>query len=154
MPNHDHSPFGETEGLREIFAEAKKRRPTRSPAHVLVVEDDALTRRIVSGAFKETFVMLSAGDARDAVADYLMRAPDVVFLDIGLPDMDGFAVLDEIMAADRDAFVVMFSANLHPENVRKAKAAGAKGFIPKPFNREQIHHFIHCGISHHQSEGI
>jgi DNA-binding NarL/FixJ family response regulator len=141
--------FGEIDSLKEVFLEAKKRRPGRHPAHVLVVEDDPLTRRIVAHALREAYAMISACNAQEAVAEYLSYAPDAVFLDIGLPDISGFDVLDQIMKVDPDAFVVMFSSNDYPENVQRAHAAGAKGFVSKPFKKEMLKNYIQGSALHH-----
>ena len=148
--NTDTHNFGEIASLQEVFAEAKKRRKGRQPQYVMVVEDDPLTRRIVSQAFKENYAMIAAANAHEAVADYLLYAPDVVFLDIGLPDASGFAVLKQIIACDPDAYVVMFSSNHYPENVSRAMDAGASGFIAKPFRKESLHDYIHGSAIHHR----
>jgi two-component system chemotaxis response regulator CheY len=148
---HPH-PFGNIAALQEVFSETKKLRRTRHPSHVMVVEDDALTRRIVTGTFKDNYAMIAACDAMEAVADYLMHAPDVVFLDIVLPDTDGFTVLDTIMMIDPDAFIVMFSSNSYQENIDKALKAGAKGFVAKPFKKEMLRQYIQgSAIHHHKS---
>lgn len=141
--------FGDIASLGEVFDEAKKLRRTRLPLHVMIVEDDALTRRIVSGTFKENYAIIAAANAQEAVANYLMHAPDIVFLDIGLPDTSGFDVLRQIMALDPQAYVVMFSANSYLENVTAALCAGASGFIAKPFRKEKMRHYIEDSAIHH-----
>ncbi|MDX2074723.1 MAG: response regulator [Alphaproteobacteria bacterium] len=148
--NNTNPQFGEIASLNELFSEAKKLRKARLPARVLVVEDDPLTRRIVTGSFKEHYAMVSSSTAQEAVEDYLMYAPDIVFLDIGLPDVDGFVALDLIMGIDPDAFVVMFSSNGYPENVEKALKMGAKGFVKKPFKKETMQRYIQGSALHHQ----
>lgn len=142
--------FQDVDALREVFAEVKKQRGRRKPAKIMVVEDDPLTRRVVVGILGEVNAMITAQNAKEAVMDYLLHAPDVVFLDIGLPGADGFAVLDHIMLADPNAFVVMFSGNDYPHNVKKAFAAGAKGFISKPFKKESLREYIHGGMAYHR----
>ena len=156
MHNNTMKPhnFGEIAALQELFEDARRRRQGRNPPQVMVVEDDHLTRRIVSGALKDSYAMISACDAREAVADYLMYAPDVVFLDIGLPDVDGFAVLDQIMLLDPEAFVVMFSSSDYAANVDRAYKAGAKGFIGKPFHKEELHNFIRGSAMHHHKSCV
>lgn len=141
--------FGEIASLQEVFNEAKKRRKGRQPQYVMVVEDDPLTRRIISQAFKENYALINAQNAHEAVADYLLHAPDVVFLDIGLPDTSGFEVLDLLMACDPEAYIVMFSSNHYPENVSRAMKAGASGFIAKPFSKENLSGYIRSSAAHH-----
>lgn len=146
IDSHD---FGEISELQDVFSEVKKLRKTRHPQHVMIVEDDPLTRRIVSHTFKKDYALICARDANDAVADYLMYAPDVVFLDIGLPDASGFAVLRQILACDPDAYIVMFSGNSYPENIDRATKEGASGFVAKPFRKNDLHQFIKGSMIHH-----
>jgi CheY-like chemotaxis protein len=142
--------FGNVEALMETFQEAKKARAARMPLHVMVVEDDPLTRRLVTGAFKDAYALITAENAQEAIANYLLHAPDIVFLDIGLPDTSGFEVLHQIMAIDSDAYVVMFSGNSYLDNVTAALNEGASGFIAKPFKKDKMRHFIHDSALHHR----
>jgi len=146
------SGFGEIDSLKEIFWEAKKLRRARHPAHVLVVDDDPLTRRVVVGALGESHAMITEESARGGLASYLMHAPDVVFLDIGLPDIDGFSVLEQILALDPDAFIVMFSSHSDTININKAFKSGAKGFVPKPFRKDMLERYIEgSSVFYHKS---
>lgn len=148
-PASNHS-FGEVASMTEVFEEAKKARFARQPLHVMVVEDDALTRGIVSNAFKDNYALITATNAQEAVENYLLYAPEIVFLDIGLPDVSGFDVLQQIMASDKDAYVVMFSGNNYLENVATALSQGASGFIAKPFKPDKMRHYIQERAVHRQ----
>jgi CheY-like chemotaxis protein len=142
--------FGEIASLNEVFSAAKNLRKSRMPLHIMLVEDDPMTRRVVTGGFKESYALITAENANEAVANYLMYAPDIVFLDIGLPDTSGFDVLRQIMASDPDAYVVMFSANSYLDNITTALNAGAAGFIAKPFKKEKMRKYIQDSAAHHQ----
>lgn len=141
--------FNDINAFREVFSEAKKLRRTRHPSHILVVEDDALTRRILTGAMAETNAVITEEEACGAIASYLLYAPDIVFLDIGLPDIDGFSVLDHLITLDPEAFVVMVSSHDDSHTINKALNAGAKGFIPKPFKKEMLRNYIQGSSMHH-----
>ena len=141
--------FCEINMLKDIFLEAKKLRHHRYPAHVLVVEDDDLTRRIVVGALGEDNAMITGENAKDAIGSYLLHAPDIVFLDIGLPDMDGLSVLDQIIAVDPDAYIVMLSSHNDMQTVNRAYDAGAKGFVSKPFKKEDLQAYIRSSATYH-----
>lgn len=144
----DSANFGEVDSLDGIFSAAKTLRKARNPLHILLVEDDEMTRRLVSNLFKEQYAMFTAKDAQEAVENYLLHAPDIVFLDINLPDQNGFQVLRQILASDPDAYVVMFSGNSYLDNVTHALNAGASGFVAKPFSREKMRHYIEdCAMS-------
>ena len=145
--------FGEISALREAFAEAKNVRKSRQPLHVMVVEDDPLTRRMVIGAFKNNYALMTAENAQEAIINYLVHAPDIVFLDIGLPDASGFDVLHQIMEVDPDAYVVMFSGNSYLDNVTTALSSGASGFVAKPFKKEKMRRYIQDSELHHRKLG-
>jgi DNA-binding NtrC family response regulator len=115
----------------------------------MVVEDDPLTRRLVANAFKQDYALITAATAQEAVMNYLIHAPDIVFLDIGLPDANGFNVLHQIMTSDPDAYVVMFSGNSYLDNVTNALSNGAAGFISKPFKKDKMFQYIQESSRHH-----
>ncbi len=105
----------------------------------------------------ESYAMISAHNAQQAkrYLIYLLYAPDVVFLDNGLPDASGFDVLKQILLCDPDAFVVIFSSDDYPENITKARNEGAVGFVGKPFRKEQLQEYIHgSAIHHHQMSSL
>lgn len=142
--------FGEIGALKEMFNDAKRQRGARLPAHVMIVEDDVLTRRMVTGTFKDNYAVITAANAHEAIANYLMHAPDIVFLDIGLPDASGFDVLHQIIANDPHAYVVMFSGNSYLDNVAAAMSEGASGFVSKPFKKDKMRHYIEESALHHR----
>jgi two-component system, chemotaxis family, chemotaxis protein CheY len=146
--------FCEINMLKEIFMDAKRLRHYRYPAHILVVEDDALTRRIVVGALGESNAMITEENATDAIGSYLLHAPDIVFLDIGLPDIDGLSVLDQLMAVDPEAYIVMFSSRNDAKTVNRALTAGAKGFVSKPFKKEELQDYIRGSAIYHKKSCI
>lgn len=142
----------ENDSFIEIFSEVKKQRKSRTPLQVMLVEDDPITRRLVSAAFKEKYSLITAANAQEAVSNYLLYAPDIVFLDIGLPDASGFDVLHQIMTTDKDAYVVMFSANSYLDNITKALSSGASGFVAKPFHKEKMRNYIEDSAFHHHKQ--
>lgn len=146
--------FGDVSSLKHVFDEAKKLRKARKPQHIMVVEDDPLTRRIIANAFKGDYAMITATNAQEAIESYLFFAPDIVFLDIGLPDASGFDVLRQIISSDADAYVVMFSGNSYLDNVTTALCDGASGFIAKPFQKEKLYHYIDDSALHHHKQGV
>lgn len=142
-----NSAFGEIASMSEVFAQAKQRRKARSPMHIMLVEDDAMTRRLVASLFKDNYVLITAANAEEAMTNYLMYAPDIIFLDIGLPDQNGFEVLHSIVSSDEDAYIVMFSANSYLDNITLALGGGASGFIAKPFRKERMDYYINACAS-------
>lgn len=113
-----------------------------SSCKVLLVEDDTVTRWMVSQALKGCCELATAHSASNAFSVYSIFQPDVVFLDIGLPDQSGYEVLNWILNNDPGACVVMFSGSDHIDNVANALERGASGFISKPFKKSQLIHYI------------
>ncbi len=144
--------FGEISSLQEVFADAKKRRKSRMPLHVMLVEDDPLTRRLVTNTFKENYALITAANAEEAIAGYLLHAPDIVFLDINLPDASGLSVLGQIMESDPEAYVVMFSGNSYLDNITTSLGTGASGFVAKPFKKDRMYHYIKESALHHSKQ--
>ncbi|MBK9585007.1 MAG: response regulator [Alphaproteobacteria bacterium] len=129
--------------------EAPRRSLTHSGApRVLLVEDDAVTRWMVRNALKNECEFITAPSANKAFAMFSSFTPDVIFLDINLPDNSGYAVLEWILNNDPGACVVMFSSNGQLDNIVHAMEKGASGFISKPFLREHLLYYIQ---SHSQS---
>ncbi|MCB1562400.1 MAG: response regulator [Alphaproteobacteria bacterium] len=118
----------------------------QGPAKVLLVEDDAVTRWMVRNSLKDECEFATAQSAGNAFSMYVSFKPDLVLLDIGLPDNNGSEVLDWIMRNDPGACVVMLSGKDNVDNISGCLEKGAKGFIPKPFVRDDLLHYIRgCG---------
>lgn len=111
---------------------------------VLLIEDDPVTRWMVRSALKQECEFATAPTANKAFSMYTSYQPDVVFLDIDLPDKNGYAVLEWIMRNDPGACVVMFSSNNQLDNIASALQDGASGFVAKPFLKENLLHYIHA----------
>ena len=110
---------------------------------VLLVEDDPITRFMVRKAVKDDCDLATAGEANKVFSVYASYQPDIVFLDINLPDGSGYDVLDWIMNNDPGACVVMFSGNGDIDNIVSSMGYGARGFVTKPFSKEKLLHYIH-----------
>lgn len=103
------------------------------PVRVLIVDDSRTVQRIVSAAVADlgAVVVACASDGEDGLASFREHRPDVVLLDITMPNKDGRECLREILALEPGARVVMLSA-LSSEEVRKeCLAEGARDFIDK-----------------------
>jgi two-component system chemotaxis response regulator CheY len=109
-------------------------------ARVLVVDDAAFMRKMVSDALTKGGheIVGEAGNGNEAVLRYQELSPEVMILDITMPDKDGLAALDEIMTLDPGARVVMCSALGQETKVLQAIRAGAKDFVVKPFQADRV----------------
>jgi two-component system chemotaxis response regulator CheY len=109
-------------------------------ARVLVVDDAAFMRKMVSDALAKGGheVVGEAGNGVEAIAQFQSIKPDLVTLDITMPEKDGLAALAEIVAADPSAKVVMCSALGQESKVLEAIKLGAKDFVVKPFQPARV----------------
>lgn len=108
---------------------------------VLCVDDSAaelgMITQIVAGAH---FEVVSANNGRDAILRAKSEQPDLIFLDIVMTDMDGFAVMRELQKdpATKNIPVVFVSSKSQKADQAWAKMQGARGFVPKPVTEEAI----------------
>lgn len=109
-------------------------------ARVLVVDDAAFMRKMVSDALAQGGheVIGEAANGLEAVERYKELAPEVTTLDITMPEKDGLSALEDILALDPSARVVMCSALGQESKVLKAIKSGAKDFVVKPFQPERV----------------
>lgn len=106
---------------------------------VLVVDDSKIARMGIIKSLKEIVpdaTVLQATNGAEAVALYEQERPNVVFLDLTMPVMDGYEALGKIIAMDKEAQVIIVSADIQSEAKLRVLVAGAKNMYPKPINHE------------------
>lgn len=106
----------------------------------LIVDDAAVIRFVLrkilfSTGFEEIY---EAGDGKTAIQVYQEQQPDLVTMDITMPEMDGLACIKEITSIDPSARIIVCSAMGQKEMVLQAIGLGAKNFIVKPFQEENV----------------
>lgn len=109
-------------------------------ARILLVDDAAFMRKVIKDTLSKAGYtdLHEAVDGADAVEKYNSLKPDLVLMDITMPNMDGLEALKAIRAADANANVVMCSAMGQETMVIDAIRSGAKDFIVKPFKPERV----------------
>jgi two-component system, chemotaxis family, chemotaxis protein CheY len=105
---------------------------------ILLVEDDPFTLQLVKLAFKDKFDIITAETARQALVFYQRHLPDMVFLDIQLPDGNGIDLLQKMTKADDNAYIIMLSSHSQKEKILDCISNGSKGFIGKPFTKQRL----------------
>lgn len=123
---------------QEKINQLKPIRKSRITPLILLVEDDPFTLQLVKLVFKEGFEVITAETARQALVYYQRHLPDMVFLDIQLPDGNGINLLEQMKKADDDAYIIMLSSHSQKEKIIDCLQLGAKGFIAKPFTRQRL----------------
>lgn len=107
---------------------------------ILIVDDAAFMRMMIKDILtKNGFeVVGEAADGLQAIEKYNELKPDLVTMDITMPEMDGIAALKEIKEKDPSATIIMCSAMGQQAMVIDAIQAGAKDFIVKPFQADRV----------------
>ncbi|TDQ39658.1 response regulator [Aureibacillus halotolerans] len=107
---------------------------------ILIVDDAAFMRMMIKDILtKNGFeVVGEAVDGNQAVEKYKELSPDLVTMDITMPEKDGVSALKEIRAFDSDANIIMCSAMGQQAMVIEAISAGARDFIVKPFQADRV----------------
>ncbi len=115
--------------------------PGSNPAAVLVIEDSSLVQHLIKASLAPLGVsILAALDGETGVELARAHLPDVILLDIGLPRLDGWGVLDELRSETRTAQIPVIIVTAHAEEsvANTARERGVDGFIPKPFRPEDL----------------
>ena len=107
---------------------------------ILIVDDAAFMRISIKNMLTKNGyeVVGEAENGKVGVAKYKDLAPDIVTMDITMPEMDGLTALKQIIQINPNAQIIMVSAMGQEAMVREAIISGARGFIVKPFKEEGI----------------
>jgi RNA polymerase sigma factor (sigma-70 family) len=119
---------------------------TAEPVHVLIVDDDDLMRaglKAVLSSDETIDVVGEASNGRTAVQRVLELRPDVVLMDVRMPDFDGISATREVVAASPEAKVVILTTFEQDDYIFGALNAGASGFLLKRTSPEELLAAIH-----------
>lgn len=106
---------------------------------VLIVEDDPdLAGGLITALKSEGFIVSHAGLGEKAKAQISQFHPDMIILDLGLPDMDGLEVLKSIRKTPADIAVLILTARGDLDNKVKALDHGADDYLAKPFEMQEL----------------
>ena len=125
----------------------------RSPK-VLLVDDNDLMRTLLRGILRSESCQV-VGEAKNGLIalDLVERVlPDVVFLDVMMPEMDGLEALQNIKEKHPGIRVIMITGNPSVENVQESIQGGASGFIVKPFNTAKVLDTLHKALENMSKE--
>ena len=118
-------------------------RPKQKPLErhkILVIDDDKVTLGMVKEVFSDEFDVITARDGHEGIEKAREWRPDIILLDIIMPDMDGFSTLMLLKDIEetRDIPVMMFSVVREKSKIFQAIRDGAQDFILKPFTPENL----------------
>jgi two-component system chemotaxis response regulator CheY len=106
---------------------------------ILIVDDSSLARRNLRQILEPAgYAVVEAEDGLIALERYFLEKPDVVLLDLVMKGMYGLDVLRKLRELDPEARVLVVSADVQSSSQDLVEEAGGKGFVSKPFDREEI----------------
>jgi len=127
----------------EQFAPVKRSKDGQAVRYLIV--DDSVFARKNLARMVETFggqVAGEAGDGLTAISEFERTHPDIVLMDITMPQMEGIEAAEKIVQAHPDARVVMVSSVGYQENIVAALQRGARHFVQKPVKPEVLYEVI------------
>ena len=107
---------------------------------ILIVDDMPVARRILKSCIPraEDYEFHEAEDGVKGLEVYRNIRPDLTFMDINMPNMDGMDCLEQIIKVNPKAVVVMCSSEINPESIQKATSLGAFSTIMKPPTKDSL----------------
>ncbi len=120
-------------------------------AKILVVDDERMIRWSIQQALsKDGYAVSAVETGEEAVAQALDEMPDLVFLDISLPGIDGLEVLRRLKAADLSVTVVMVTATDEVKTAVEAMRLGAYDYVSKPFDIDRLRVIAQNALDRHE----
>ncbi len=121
-----------------------EREPQRS---ILIVDDEAGARESLRMILKGEYQVLLAKNAEEAFRQIETHLPDVILLDILLPDMDGLRVLERLKKTLPEQIIIMITATKTVKTAVEAMKLGAYDYITKPFDVDELRLIVHRALS-------
>ncbi|MCC6353891.1 MAG: response regulator [Verrucomicrobiae bacterium] len=111
---------------------------------LLIVDDSSVVRRAIQRHLETGRVteVLEARNGLEAVSMFTMHRPDIVTMDITMPEMDGIRAVEELVKIRPDVRILIVSAMADKHTAIQAVRKGAKGFLLKPFNPTELNEAI------------
>jgi two-component system OmpR family response regulator len=112
---------------------------TETPIKILIVDDEAGVRELLKDALKLAgFETLTANDGMSALTALRSFTPDIMIIDINMPLMDGFELVERLRKNGNDVPVLMLSARADRVDVTRGLTLGADDYVVKPFGLEEL----------------
>jgi two-component system KDP operon response regulator KdpE len=125
---------------------------TETEAHILVVDDDRAIRRFLRTSLTaHGYVVIEAETGQQALQDVVTHRPDVMILDLGLPDLDGVEVTRQLREWSQIPIIIL-SVREHEEDKIAALDAGADDYLTKPFGAGELMARLRVALRHAVSQ--
>lgn len=99
---------------------------------LLIAEDDAANYKLFEVMLKKHYTLLHAWNGREAVEMFKAHQPDIILMDIKMPEMDGYEATAAIRQLSPDIPIIAVTAFAYPEDMRRILSSGFDGCLPKP----------------------
>ncbi len=114
---------------------------------VLIVEDSRVARRLIIGILKaDGHEFLEAGSGKEGLEMVEKHMPDCILLDLLMPEMDGFDVLEALGKRDLKIPVIVLTSNIQKTSREKCLQLGAFAFTNKPAEEDELRSLVHKAI--------
>lgn len=116
-----------------------------SPLKMMIVDDSNIMRRRIerSQQIERLEVVACAANGREAVQLFAQTRPDVVTMDLTMPEMDGIECVEKLVQMNSDVLILVVSALADKATAVEAIEKGANGFLCKPFTDRQLNDALH-----------
>ncbi|WP_428023247.1 response regulator [Arcobacter sp.] len=108
----------------------------------LICDDSKMARKMLIKSLKslvgDDIEIVEASNGLEAIQAYKDNSPFITFMDLTMPEMNGFDAVENICKLDKDAKIIVVSADIQEASMTKAKTNGALGFIKKPINEDNL----------------
>lgn len=114
---------------------------------ILIVDDEIGARESLKMVFKDDYEVFLAKNAEESFRQLKDHAPDIILLDILLPDLDGLKVLERMKQEDPDATIIMITATRTVKTAVEAMKLGAYDYVTKPFDVDELRLIVNRALS-------
>ena len=107
---------------------------------ILIVDDSPIARKMLKSCLPkdEGYEFYEAGDGKEGVEKYKEIKPDVTFMDLTMPVMTGYEAIEEIINYDKNAVIIVVTADVQMKAIKMVMELGASMVLRKPLKREDI----------------
>lgn len=107
---------------------------------ILIIDDSPVARKILKSCMPKDadFVFIEAGDGLTGLQQFEAASPEITFIDLTMPVMNGIEALKKMKAVRPDAVIVVASADIQPKTIERVMSLGAFAMLRKPVSRESV----------------
>ncbi len=107
---------------------------------ILIVDDSPIARKMLKSCLPKDqgYEFHEAGDGKQGCEQYNQLKPDVTFMDLTMPVMTGYEAIEEIIKQDKNALIIVVTADVQMKAIKKVLDLGAYMVLKKPLKREEI----------------